>query len=467
MKRACLVLLSVLACVDSSSEEPAGVTVEVPRGVQRALGQDGFRLSATMFIMREPCPPPGGEGGPETVASETQELQENQASVNFAVEVPTRTVLAPPGPGGSHCARVVYTASWEAGGSAHAPWQRAAGGPLRVAHQDGTSSFTLMPYANALVGLAAAEYGGTGALPQLYDVDGDNIPNLTELELALRPQQPDDLEPPAGTTELPALTAFCMGQSGGDTLPSEGPEVCTDVGALRVDKLEVTNRQYRVCLGKLRPDGDGPWCTEPVAARRAEDGELRVLSVGSELLPVVGVTLEQAATFCAARGMRLPSELEWERAARTPGADAAVRWTYPWGSSDDEPELENGNNPCTLGRFLLYTPDFQPEPCVNESVMDVGPGFNPVLGRALRVGINDLSDLAGNVAEWTSTPFHLDAHEKLAQGPLPPSRANTVRGGSYQSGPRFVRGYARSAVDADEVRPEVLGAVGIRCVADR
>ena len=164
--------------------------------------------------------------------------------------------------------------------------------------------------------------------------------------------------------------------------------------------------------------------------------------------------------------MRLPTEVEWERAARVPG-DGGVEWDYPWGV-DGGPALEDGGNTCAYGRFTLYDPQGYPRFCGDEMVPAPGPGLDG-LGGPLRPQVNGLADLAGNVAEWTADVYDPDLHERVRDaGPgvaLDP-RVRAVRGGSFQSGPRFVAGYARAGVDGTTTRADLLGAVGVRCVGD-
>ena len=101
----------------------------------------------------------------------------------------------------------------------------------------------------------------------------------------------------------------------------------------------------------------------------------------------------------------------------------------------------------------------------------IATDLNPLRAASL----NGLLDLAGNAAEWTADPYDPDLHERIlgtATTPTPPGNAYAVRGGSFWSGPRFVQGTARAVVDEDALanddsaRAEVLGAVGVRCVAD-
>jgi formylglycine-generating enzyme required for sulfatase activity len=147
---------------------------------------------------------------------------------------------------------------------------------------------------------------------------------------------------------------------------------------------------------------------------------------------------------------------------------------YPWG--DEEPGLTDGGvNPCVRGRFTLYDQNGNFPRFCSDRPFEVGPVLALDGGFPRPAGLNGLHDLAGNAAEWTAERYDDALHERVlgtATTPPPTGRAYTVRGGSFWSGPRFVRGQARGVVDLEALerdpatRAEVLSAVGLRCVAD-
>jgi formylglycine-generating enzyme required for sulfatase activity len=450
-------LLPALACAAAQGEaEPAAVSVGVPAGVH-AAASDGVNLKATLLVFRDACPDPQREGD---AVKRDGPREPRDGEVRFQVSFASWESLLWPGPARPHCARVVYTATWGALPAGTLPaWQRAPETDgLRVAHAD-SEPFWLGPGQTLDLEFSDFSYGQDEQFLTTYDPDGDRVTSLDELRLGLRPRDHDDMEPPVPAAVLQAVQ-FRMGVDGG--MSSEGPAVPAETGAMRVDVVEATNRQYRVCMGVLR-DGRTPACTDPARPARV-DGTPAVYLHAEETKPVVGLSHRQARAFCWARGMSLPTEMEWERAARVPG-DGGVTWDYPWGP-DAGPGLVDGGNPCTLGRFTLYDAQDFPRFCDGEWEPGPGPGLD-AQGNPLRPQVNGLADLAGNVAEWTDDPYTPDLHDRLLvdQEPVPPDlTVFAVRGGSFQSGSRFVAGYARAGVEGVTPRDDVWGAVGVRCV---
>jgi len=201
---------------------------------------------------------------------------------------------------------------------------------------------------------------------------------------------------------------------------SELPRHTATVGSFWLDRTEVTAADYDRCAvtGACRP--------------RVLDGGARRFARGE--LPATLVSAGDAETYCQARGARLPSEAELERAARGTGG----RY-YPWGMNY-APRLANH------GRLGLDTSDF------SDGFAELAPVGSFPEGRTP----DGFLDLAGNAAEWTRDPF-TPRHDL----PVDPAwgGARVVRGGDFMSGAAFLRSAARLPVLPDRRLP----TIGFRC----
>ena len=161
--------------------------------------------------------------------------------------------------------------------------------------------------------------------------------------------------------------------------------------------------------------------------------------------PVVGVTYDQAQAYCTFYGKRLPTEAEWEYAARA----GQIGYVYPW------PGLETRDED---GNFLAnYNP---------------GRGGYAADGYAFTAPVDayppsrwNLHTMSGNVAEWCEDTFHPSYTTLTDFNPLhsdPDEPRHIVRGGSWASDAFYIGIGVRDAQPADEASPYI----GFRCVMD-
>jgi formylglycine-generating enzyme required for sulfatase activity len=226
---------------------------------------------------------------------------------------------------------------------------------------------------------------------------------------------------------------FLMGsnpQVDPDAHNNEMPQHKVYLDAFRISKYEITNAQYKQCVRATV-------CKEPRNPSYYQDPDYADH-------PVVYVDWWDARTFCEWVGGRLPTEAEWEYAAR--GPDGPI---YPWGNDFD----------CTRGNF-----DDETE--VDDLVVPGGKGCDgygrtaPVQSFPDGVSWCGVHDMAGNAWEWTSSlyqdyPYQAgDGREDAAS-----SRARVVRGGSWD----YDQNNARSAYRFVYNPRWVTSHVGFRC----
>ncbi len=154
--------------------------------------------------------------------------------------------------------------------------------------------------------------------------------------------------------------------------------------------------------------------------------------------PALYVTWEEAQAFCSLQNKRLPSEAEWEKAAR--GEAARI---FPWGDMDPSPEL------AVFGQYHVHE---IPLVATVDSFPD-GQSIYKVL------------HLSGNVAEWVNDWLGSDYYPIMPErNPPGPKRGRykVVRGGSWKSKPVMLR----TATRGGAVPEERAATIGFRCVND-
>jgi len=215
---------------------------------------------------------------------------------------------------------------------------------------------------------------------------------------------------------------FAMGD---DAFAAEAPAHEVTVGGFWIDRTEVSTAAYDTCVaaGACRP------------ARVA----------GDEDLPVTTVSWQDAVDFCTWAGSRLPTEAEWEYAARGPAA-----FPYPWGAAFDPAAVNFCDVNCT-------------EAWSDEAADDGYAGAAPVGTYPSGASWVGALDMAGNVWEWVadwSGPYSADA----VRDPTGPDEGTTrvIRGGAYASDAGGVRASYRFL--GGDVRPTSRHPnIGFRC----
>lgn len=219
--------------------------------------------------------------------------------------------------------------------------------------------------------------------------------------------------------------SFIMGSKYGDQ--DELPTRQVKLDPFWIDRTEVTNNQYRACVdaGACAPVYKNTSATRPNYYNDARFADY----------PVLWVSWKDAAAFCEWAGGRLPTEAEWEYAARGPQAPQ-----FPWG---------NKSPTCSLGRFV---------PC---SSNDTGNVSSYAEGASWVGALN----MAGNVMEWVNDfyddGYYADSPDENPTGPASGSH-RVLRGGSWASNKFSIRAAKRFHLPPDIASNKV----GFRCVEE-
>jgi formylglycine-generating enzyme len=192
-----------------------------------------------------------------------------------------------------------------------------------------------------------------------------------------------------------------------------------EVPTFLLDRSEVSVAEYLQCVRARR-------CLNVSDSRR-------IAAFLSPLVPIVFVRQADAQSFCEFRGARLPTEAEFELAAR-----GVAGRRYPWGNSFHRRRAN-------AGRTGVRTTD---ESDGHEMLAPTNSFPDGVSPQGLR-------QLSGNAAEWTSSPFL--PHKKNARTAAPSQVV--VKGGSFAQAPVHLRGAARQAASPNLRSPQI----GFRC----
>jgi formylglycine-generating enzyme required for sulfatase activity len=212
--------------------------------------------------------------------------------------------------------------------------------------------------------------------------------------------------------EISEARKLCAPACDEAALAAEQPAQRVFVHAYAIDRMEVSNADHLRCVSAGRCDPP-----QPGAAEAPE-------------LPVTMLTFADARAYCRFAGGDLPTEAQWEFAAR-----GGSRRMFPWGGSWND-------------RLATFANAAGPSP------VDAHPDGKSFFG---------VLNMAGNVAERVLDHFSSGygaSRERV--DPEGPARgaARVLRGGSFRSPPSALRVSARASIGDDEARPDV----GLRCV---
>jgi len=197
-----------------------------------------------------------------------------------------------------------------------------------------------------------------------------------------------------------------------------------------IDKYEVTQADYDKCIRAqvCRPNN-------------SPNGTFLQNS------PVFLVTWHDAEAYCKWAGRRLPTEAEWEKAAR--GTDGAV---YPWGNDFDGSKTNFCDYKCVLKNRTKDSND--------------GYGFSAPIG-SYPAGASPYSamDMSGNVSEWVADWYGEDYYKNSpASDPSGPDSGTekVIKGGSWKDSPDLLRAFCREHLEPDSGSANI----GFRCARD-
>ncbi|MBN1770636.1 MAG: SUMF1/EgtB/PvdO family nonheme iron enzyme [Deltaproteobacteria bacterium] len=244
---------------------------------------------------------------------------------------------------------------------------------------------------------------------------------------------------PPGTVLVPCGPAV-IGSDPGEGDTDEEPGHTVGVSAFCIDAAEVTNAGYATCVtaGHCSPPGSNASATHPSYFGNPT----------FDSFAMVNVTWTQADTYCAWNGKRLPTEAEWEKAARggceiqaPTGCGPEDELTYPWGEA--EPTCDHAN-------FVG---------CVTD--------VDRVQARPAGASPYGAQDMTGNAQEWVSDWYLGASYDACRLGtcvdPTGPAMGSekVFRGGHWESVPDYLRAANRFRQD-----PGFFDShTGFRCVA--
>jgi len=297
------------------------------------------------------------------------------------------------------------------------------------------TSFATLTTAQAVIGiLPTSTPRPHPPTPTLFPTATPLLPTPTEVLVPTRakeaePKKEEKKEDPTPSpTETPrpepASSVMVLVPAGeftmGTTFEDESPPRQVSVEAFEIDKSEVTNQEFQQFVEATGYQTEGE--------KTGEEDNWRAYAEGKPRHPVVKVTWNDAQAYCEWAGKRLPTEAEWEKAAR--GTEGL---TYPWGHEWD-PDKANTRESGYRGTTVVGS---------------FPQGASPY----------GVMDMAGNVAEWTSDWYKAYPGSAFSS-PYFGEKYRVIRGGGWFTEQELVRTTERSASSEDLRNDDV----GFRCV---
>jgi formylglycine-generating enzyme required for sulfatase activity len=227
---------------------------------------------------------------------------------------------------------------------------------------------------------------------------------------------------------------FLMGNNEGSG--NERPEHKVFLDSYLIDQFEVTISRYAKFLAEAKYPAPPTWDDDAVN------------TAGNR--PAVGLSWEDAEAYCKWAGKRLPTEAEWEKAARGPEGRR-----YPWGHMQPFVDIANYNRGVWVSDAVTLAP-------VESGVEGMSVRHGTKEGGRSPYG---LYHMAGNAAEWVADWYEREYYQKSPErNPKGPSEGDkrVIRGGSWSDPPVGIRTTARVSAEPD-YRDRTLG---VRCAMD-
>ncbi|MCZ6675767.1 MAG: SUMF1/EgtB/PvdO family nonheme iron enzyme [Candidatus Poribacteria bacterium] len=238
--------------------------------------------------------------------------------------------------------------------------------------------------------------------------------------------------------------------------PDEAPMHVVFLGPYLVDRYPVTNAEYEVFVQATGHQPPAHWKNGKVSPEQAN-------------LSVVRVSWSEANAYARWAGMRLPTEAEWEKAAR--GADGRI---YPWGnefeplSVTEESDTEQKRTKERAGSGFQWFRASKPKSDYASSRMKqvLTHRLTPVGNRPAAASPYGMQEAAGNVWEWTADwyqPYTGNTHRRRDYG----EAHKVLRGGSWlEVCDETAKQYFRCANRLHAPPNYTTSNVGFRCVRD-